>query len=164
MSCQLTKLKNWIDRENGNFEDLKRFQKSTPLAEVSIVSACRRMIHKTDLHKIYRGCDSSVKKPLHVALFTDCLVLCSIRQNVDKPVSRAMCSLALRVTLLVGCQILAMMVPFMNVAGGEVSHNDEWSPPCDATIQFKQVPSVLKMWWRSYKRMSRSEKVQHCVH
>ena len=94
MPWQLTKLKTWLDSENANYEQLVRFQKSTPLAEVSIVSECRRMIRGNDLLKLPckdSNCkDSNHSRKLHVVLFTDCLLLCSIRQNTDTPVSRAM--------------------------------------------------------------------------
>ena len=51
------------------------------------------------------------------------------------------------------------MVAFMNAAGGIVPPEDEWSPPCDVTIQFKLVPDVLRLWYKSYKGVSRSLKV-----
>ena len=61
--------------------------------------------------------------------------------------------------LLVGWQIRTLMVAFMNAADGIVPPEDEWSPPCDVTIQFKLVPDVLRLWYKSYKGVSRSLKV-----
>ena len=86
---QLTRLKTWLDKQIGYQADLVKFQKKIPLAEVSIVSETRRMIREADLLKLHpqsTDCCGRELKPIHIALFTDCLVFCGIRQNRDKPV------------------------------------------------------------------------------
>jgi hypothetical protein len=64
-----------------------------PLAEVSIVSESRKMIAHTNLLKSSR----ENLETIHVALFTDCLLFCGIRQNPDEAVRH---SFAESVTLM----------------------------------------------------------------
>ena len=102
---QLTRLKAWLDAQLESHTNLVRFQNKVPLAEVSIVSEARRMIREADLQKLLlhsadvprsmqnaqsQDCCGQHLNPIHLALFTDCLVLCGIRQNTDKPVNHVL--------------------------------------------------------------------------
>ena len=49
---QLTKLKTWLDEHEGWNRTMMTFQKSIPLAEVSLVSEKRKLIHHADLSKV----------------------------------------------------------------------------------------------------------------
>merc|ERR1712166_145730 len=139
----LTKLKTWLDEHEGWNRTLMTFQKSIPLAEVSLVSEKRKLIHHADLSKVHADCcgHGEELKPLHLVLFTDCLVLCSIRQNMDPPV-------------------VALMKPFMEAAGCPrecMTSRNEWTPPCHVTMPVDTVSLVLKMWWERFKGITRSQ-------
>ena len=85
---QLTKLNLWMDAESSHNTGLVKFQARIPLADVSVVSESRKMLRYDDVMKVKKteGKCASLK-PIHIVLLTDCFIMCSIRQNLDPPVS-----------------------------------------------------------------------------